>query len=166
MTQFHAGNLQDSIREAHEGFNQSVATGDWQSAERSWRTLSRLADTCIQEARNARIEVDALAAELLVYRPVRSGRPPAPQIAGYVYVFTAKFPWVCAAVELHKKVLVRGIGSDYLQDHYVPERKTVCGKVTAFPVTERFESGGWPRMHELCPECTKELIVKGLIFIK
>ena len=84
-------------------------------------------------------------------------------MAGYVYVFTAKFPWVCAAVELRQKVLVRVIGSEYLQDHYVPDRKTICGKATSFPVTERFESGGWPRLHELCPECTKALVAKGLI---
>jgi hypothetical protein len=129
---------------------------------RLWLDLLAAYSTVIREARSASVENDALSAELKVYRPTRTGRPAAPFLERHIYVFTARSPWVCAAVELRQTIQIPPIfGGGYYQEHYVPEKKTVCGKTTSYPVSERFTSGGWPRLHELCPECTTALVKAG-----
>jgi hypothetical protein len=164
VTELHADNLNRHLNELSSAFERAVEFGDRDAARSLWLKLLHGADTVIREARAARIEADALEAELLTYRPARSDRPPAPPLDGYAYVFTAKVPWVCAAVELRQLVYIPAIfGGGYHQEHYAPERKTVCGKVVSFPVSERFTSGGWPRLHELCPDCTKSLAAKMVL---
>jgi hypothetical protein len=164
VTELHADNLSRHLHELSLSFERAVESGDKAEARRRWLELIHGADTVIREARAARIEADALESELLTYRPARSDRPPAPPLAGYVYVFTAKVPWVCAAIEVRQLVYVPALfGGGYEQEHYAPERKTVCGKVVAYPVSERFTSGGWPRLHELCPDCTRALAAKGVL---
>ena len=158
MTELHADNLSKRMCELGQQFDRCVESGDRTGLREAWRHLLHCTDTVIRESRGARIEADALAAELSLYRPTRLEKPVAPEIPGHVYVFTAR-AWVCAAVELHVKVQIAAVhGGGYLQDHYVPEKKTLCGKATTYPVTERFTSGGWPRLHELCPECVRKLV--------
>lgn len=155
MTNDHKLRFQASINKNAAFFDAAKSTNDWPSANRAFLSMLHDLDIAIRIAVGARIEADALAAELLVYRPERSDRPAAPLLKDYVYVFTAKASWVCAAVELRKTIIVpAGLGGGYPQDHFVPEKKTLCGKKVNHPVSERFTSGGWPRLHELCPECT------------
>lgn len=153
------------LSEIAKAFDAAKNSDDWASAHKLQLELYRLLDHEIREHLGARIEAEALATELLVYRPTRGGKPPAPPLEGYAYVHTAKWPWVCVAVELRQVVAIPGIGMTlgYTQEHYVPERKTICGKQTAYPVSERFPSGGWPRLHELCPDCTQILAKRGLL---
>jgi hypothetical protein len=167
MTELHADNLSNRLGEYVAAFDRAKQSGDWAAAEKLWRLVFVAIDTVIRESRGSRMEADALACELAVYRPTRAEQPPAPSIDGYVYVFTAKTPWVCAAVERREKVLVPTlIGPGYLQDHYTSERDTVCKKKVTFPVHERFASGGWPRLRELCPECVKMLAERKLINVR
>lgn len=164
MTELHATNLRDHIAQLNETFYAAVAAGDREQVETVWRRLLAATDGAIRCSRDARAEADALATELLLYRPTRHEQPPAPPLGDYCYVFTAKAPWVCAAVELRKVVTVQvGLGCSYSQDHYVPERHTLCGRVVTYPVSERFTSGGWPRLRELCPDCTAQLAALGLL---
>lgn len=164
MTELHTDNLGRRLGECQESFDRATAANDWPAAERVLRELFRWTNHVVGEARAARIEADALATELQLYRPTRADLPPAPLLPGYCYVFTAKFPWVCAAVERREVVYIApGVGGGYYQTHYAPEKKTLCGKATTYPVSERFTSGGWPRLHELCPECTKRLVIVGVL---
>lgn len=159
MTEGHAERLALSLREYSEAFDRAEQASDWDAARKVWYALRRGTNTAISEARGARIEADALAAELLVYRPTRAEKPAAPLLPEYCYVFTANFPWVCAAKVRRDTVLIQGLAlcPAYAQEHYTPEKTTACGKKTSFPVSERFTSGGWPRLHELCPDCVRAL---------
>lgn len=162
MTADHAARHQASVHEKSEAFDDAATRGDWKAAKALWLKLLFAMDVAVGESRAGRIEADALATELLTYRPTRHEKPPAPPLNGYVYVFTAKAPWVCAAVELRTILRIVPLsGLPYFQDHYVPEKKTLCGKAATFPVMERFTSGGWPRLHELCPDCTAKLVQLG-----
>lgn len=164
MTEFHAGNVQKSINDCFDSFGRASAANDWGAAEKALLKLMQQASIVMRESVAIRIEADSLAAELLAYRPTRSDRPAAPLIDGYNYVFTGKQPWVCAAKELRKTVYINA-GAGYTQEYFIPERKTLCGRATSYPVSERFESGGWPRRHELCPDCTALLGKAGLLGI-
>lgn len=162
MTEGHARRTRESMAEHHGAFHAAIERGDKDAALRAWRHLARIADSVVSESERARIEADALAAELEAYRPVRSDRPAAPVLPDHEYVFTASFPWVCAAGVRRATVFIQA-GPGYCQECQTPEKATLCGKKTAFPVSERFTSGGWPRMHELCPDCLRKLDEMGLI---
>lgn len=153
MTPFHADNLYRHLREYVDVIDKAEASNDWKAVQELFRKLCGTVDVVIREARSATDEADKLAAEPLVYRPTRTDRPAAPLLDGYVYVYTGKVPWVCAAKELREQVWIN-TGAGYFQEHCAPERKTVCGKAVSYPVSERYTSGGWPRVRELCPECT------------
>lgn len=165
MSETRETRIRARISEIAKAFDLAKLAGDWNAAHKLQLNLYRLLDHEIREHLGARIEAESLAAELLVYRPTRSGRPPAPPLRGHAYVHTASFPWVCAAVERREVVSIAGIGwgDGYTQECYTPERKTICGKKTTFPVNEWFPSGGWPRLHELCPDCTGILAKSGLL---
>lgn len=165
MTALHADNLSASIRERTEAFEAAQRAGDWTTAWGLWLKMLHHADTVISESRAARIEAEAIATELQRFRPHRADIEPAPEVPGHVYVFTASVPWACVAVELRQVVTHQACHGAYQQEHYVPERKTVCGKKTAFPVNERFASGGWPRLCEVCPECFKALVAAHLSLV-
>ena len=164
MTEFYADNLSKRMTELSADFDAAMGYGDWVTAKKLWLELLFWGSTVIREALGDRAEADALSAELKVYRPTRAGLPPAPFLKKYAYVFTGKSPWVCAAVEVREVIQIPGMSGmpGYSQEHYTTERKTVCGKVVSYPVKERFVSGGWPRLHELCPECTKLLVKAGI----
>ncbi|MHC5543291.1 hypothetical protein ACYOEI_34140 [Singulisphaera rosea] len=154
MTELHAKNVRAGILETSKLFDRAVAGGNWKIAEECMRGMIRMADNAIRESIGARHEADSLEAELTTYRPRRSDQPAAPRLQDYFYVFTARFPWVCAS-KAHRRELY--IGPGYTQEFWTHDKKTVCGKPVSFSVSERFESGGWPRMHELCSECVELL---------
>lgn len=159
MRDDHAKRVRDRIVEIARSFDAARSDGDWEAAHGAWLELLFVADAAIGEARGARIEADSLATELESYRPTRSQRPAAPRMEEYAYVHTARFPWVCAAKVVRKSIHVdAGFGAGYVQEFWVPVRKTVCGKSVTFEVSERFGTGGWPRMHELCSDCARLLI--------
>lgn len=162
MTELHADNLSARLKDHTAEFEAAKAAGDWAAAWKLWLRLMHAASIVIAESRGARIEADALATELQTYRLTRADQPPAPALDGYMYVATSG-AFVCAAVEHRKRVEIKGLSmaADYSQDHYAPDPKTVCGRKTAFPVNERFASGGWPRMRELCPDCVARLAEAG-----
>ena len=152
MTHDHAERARKSITNDSKLFDRVCEAKDWEGAEKLWQRLLASANMAIREAVAASTEADALATELLVYRPVRTGLPAAPALDGFVYVFTAKTPWVCVAKNVRKRMAVNP-EFNLWQEFYIHEQTTVCGKLVTFPVRERFTSGGWPRLHELCPEC-------------
>lgn len=162
MTKGHAQRTRESMAEHHAAFRAAIERGDKDAALKAWGHLARIADGVASESERSRIEADALAAELEMYRAVRSDRPAAPNLPDHEYVFTASFPWVCAAGVRREMVYIRA-GAGYHQECQTPEKTTLCGKKTAFPVSERFTSGGWPRMHELCPDCLRKLDGLGLL---
>lgn len=127
--------------------------------EKCFRELCCMMDQAIREEHRSALEADSLMVELSKYRPVRDDEPAAPVLDGYVYVHTATFPWVCASVEVVEFVSIPGPAGvlGYRQEHSTWEEKTVCGKKAFYPVNERHTSGGWPRLRELCPECTRRL---------
>lgn len=135
--------------------------------DRAWRELIFMVDSQVRERHRAEVENDALSAELQLYRPRRCDKPAAPLIAEHCYVFTAKQPFVCAAKEIRKVFQHEAWKAwGYLQESYTPDQKTICGRQTNYPVSERFTSGGWPRLHELCPDCVKLLTDKGLFDVE
>ena len=162
MREDHAKRVQESISEHARSFDAAVNSGDLVAVKKEWLALLRINGQVMSDAIAARLEADSLGVELRVYRPTRSDFPAAPILDGYVYVHTAKFPWVCAAVEIVERVSIPGLAGviGYSQEHSTPERKTICGKATTFPVSERFGWGGWPLQKELCPDCTKLLFAK------
>lgn len=152
-----------SMSSNNQQFYAALDSGDQDGMAKAFRVVLFMVDGLIRERSRAESEVDALAAELLLYRPRRDQRPAAPLIAGYCYVSSGSAPWVCTAVERREVVSYHEWSAIGLtQEHYVPERKTLCGAKTAFPISERFTSGGWPRVHELCPRCVVVLVGKGL----
>lgn len=158
MREDHAKRVRDNIRELGERFAEAVGVPE--DARKIWLKILFVADSAIAEAAGARIEADTLATELQLYRPTRDRQTAAPLIDGICYVFTGK-AWVCAAAEHRKTVVHQACYGAYSQEHYVPDRKTVCGQKTAYPVNERFASGGWPRLRELCPDCVRLLLDAG-----
>lgn len=159
MLEDHAKRVREQIGEAARQFHTAQDNGDSRSATKQFLKLLRITDQAISDSIAARIEAISLATELKVYRPTRSDEPPAPLLDGYVYVHTARFPWVCASVEIVEMVHIPGLGfRGYRQEHATWEEITVCGKKAFYPVSERFPSGGWPRLRELCPACTKLLL--------
>lgn len=161
MTELHAENLRKSVSETIAAFESAKAAGSWDIAEKCLRALCFWADTAIGVSRRTAQEADALAAELQLYRPTRDQRPPAPLLPGYCYVESGQYAWACVAVE-HRQVVVN-TEWHYTQEHYAPDKKTLCGRKNHFPINERFESGGWPRLHELCPKCAEILLARGLL---
>lgn len=161
MREDHATRVRIRISEHHNSFFEAIRTNDSARARKDWLALMRITDQAIRDSIAARIEADALATELKFYRPTRDDEPPAPVLDGYVYVFTAHQPWVCASVEVVEMVSIPGLAAvlGYTQEHSTWEEKTVCGRKAFYPVSERFTSGGWPRLRELCPECTRKLLV-------
>lgn len=162
MREDHAARVRQRVGEHHDSFFKALESGDLKAARKEWLHLMRITDQVISDSIAARIEADTLSTELKVYRPTRDDEPPAPILDGYVYVHTAKFPWVCASVEVVEMVSIHGLAGvlGYRQEHSTWEEKTVCGKKAFYPVNERFASGGWPRLRELCPECTRKLLAK------
>lgn len=162
MKEDHAARVRVRIGEHHESFFEAIRSNDSARARKEWLHLMRITDQAIRDSIAARIEADALATELKVYRQTRDDEPPAPVLDGYVYVHTANFPWVCASVEVVEMVVIPGAAGvlGYRQEHSTWQEKTVCGKKAFYPVGERFTSGGWPRLRELCPECTRKLLAK------
>lgn len=160
MTEDHAKRVRESMTEAAGEMYAAINKSDARAARKAFQVVTRIADAAITESIRGRIEADSLATELEKYRPVRSQKPPAPDLRGYCYVTTSK-AWVCVAVEVCEMVWIAMGG--YSQEHCAPERKTLCGNATGYPFHERFSVGGWPRMHETCPECMRALVAKGLI---
>lgn len=160
MKEDHAARVRIRIQEHHEAFLDAIQTNKSALAEKQWLHLLSITSQCISDSIAARLEADALATELQVYRPTRDQEPAAPALDGYVYVKTANFPWVCASVEVVEMVAIPGLAAvmGYTQEHSTWEEKTVCGKKAFYPVSERFTSGGWPRLRELCPDCTRKLL--------
>lgn len=162
MTEGHAARTRQSMAEHHAVFHAALDRGDKDASLRAWRHLARIADSVVSDAVAARIEADSLAAELETYRPTRSAKPAAPVLDDHEYVHTANFPWVCAAGVRRESVWIDA-GAGYFQKCQTPEKVTLCGRKTTFPVNERFASGGWPRMHELCPDCLRRMDAMGLL---
>jgi hypothetical protein len=166
MTELYAKNLRGRILEIATVFDSAKLSADFKTAHAAWLKLLTIADTAISEARGARIEAESLATELLTYRLTRLGEPAAPRLKDYAYVHTSNFPWVCAAKWRRKTIrLDVGFCSPQEQEFYVPEQKTVCGKSKTFEVRDRFGTGGWPRFHELCPDCVRGLVERDLIAV-
>lgn len=133
----------------------AVACGDLKAAERAFHELRLHSLWSLAEMRTASIEADTLAVELSLYRPTRASEKAAPIVPDHCYVTTSG-PWVCVAREIVKTAVYKGFFTSqgsFTQEHCVPDVKTLCGKKNVYPVSERFESGGWPRLRELCPEC-------------
>lgn len=160
MKEDHAARVRLRIGEHHQSFFEAIRTNDSARARKEWLRLMAITDQAIRDSVAARIEADSLATELQAYRPTRDQEPAAPVLDGYVYVKTANFPWVCASVEVVEMVAIPGLAAvmGYTQEHSTWEEKTVCGKKAFYPVIERFTSGGWPRLRELCPDCTRKLL--------
>lgn len=160
MREDHAARVRVSIGEHHDSFFEALGKSDFARAKKEWLHLMRITDQAIRDSVAARIEADSLATELQVYRPTRDQEPVAPVLDGYVYVHTATLPWVCASVEIVEMVHVPGVAGviGYTQEHSTWQEKTVCGKKAFYPVSERFPSGGWPRLREMCPDCTRLLL--------
>lgn len=160
MREDHATRVRQRLTEVSQLFDIAQAANDSAAAHKQWLAMLRIADQATMDSLAARIEADALATELRVYRPTRDDEPPAPVLDGYVYVHTANFPWVCASVEIVEMVHIPGLAGvlGYRQEHSTWQEKTVCDKKAYYPVSERFTSGGWPRLRELCPDCTRLLL--------
>lgn len=159
MHEEHAARVRARLTEISKLFDSAQATGNSSAAHEQWLALLQITDQAIMDALAARLEAQSLATELRVYRPTRDEETPAPVLDGYVYVHTATFPWVCASLEIVEFVSIPGLAGvlGYRQEHSTWQEKTVCGKKAFYPVSERFTSGGWPRLRELCPECTRRL---------
>jgi len=129
-----------------------------------WLKMLHRIEIVIGESIASRAECDSLTAELSTYRPTKADRPAAPALDDYTWVTTGKAPWICAAKTLRQTIWISTLfGGGYHQEHYTNDRKTLCGAAALYPVNERFTSGGWPRLHELCPDCTRGLVDLGLL---
>ena len=144
-------------------FEQAKAAGDWDAAYRVMLAMLRDHGAAVDRIREAMLEADALDVELRLYRPTRGMEPPAPLLHDYDYVVTNHSGFFCAAKRIRKTARIEGFAFNYIQEHWVPDRKSLCGQKTHYPVRERFTSGGWPRLRELCVECTSKLVEQGLI---
>jgi hypothetical protein len=163
MRELHATNLQRRMNEHFDLFQKAAAADHWPTARKAFLQLMSCASVVMSESKESRIEADALASELSVFRKTRLEEPAAPPLDNFDYVFVTKTPWVCVAKALRKTVVISvSAVQSYQQQHWTTDTKTECGKKVAYPVRERFSSGGWPRLHELCPECTGILITRGL----
>lgn len=163
MRELHATNLQRSMNKHFELFQKAEAADHWPTARKAFLQLMSCASVVMSESKGSRIEADALAAELSVFRKTRLEEPAAPLLEDFDYVFTSKAAWVCVAKSLRKTIFVSvSAVQSYHQEHMTTDTKTECGKKVAYQVRERFTSGGWPRLRELCPECTEILITRGL----
>ena len=164
MTEFHAKNLQAKLTELSVDFYRHIESGDLKKTEKCWNELARILNTAISEARASRIECDAYEAKVLLYEPTKTDRPPAPIIKEHTYVKTSG-PWICAAKEI-RKTISHGYfdsGGAIIQEYFVPDAKTVCGKKVLYPINERYTSPSWARFHELCPDCVERLLDSKLI---
>jgi len=161
MTEFAIENWRRRVREQDELFQIAKGKGDWQTAETALRQIFFVVDHVFRESQRTEIEKNSYENLVLKYEPRRTDLPIAPNINGHCYVQTAKFPWICVAKEYRELIYQKEF--HYTQEHYAPDKKAVCGKRTAFPIHDRFTSPSWPRLHELCPDCVKLLLKKGLI---
>ena len=151
VRELHATNLQRSMNSHFDLFQRAKVAEHWPTAEKAFLDLMSCASVVMSESKGARIEADALAAELSVFRKTRLEEPAAPLLEDFDYVFSSRAAWVSVSAV-----------QSYHQEHMTTDTKTECGKKVAYQVRERFTSGGWPRLRELCPECTEILITRGL----
>jgi hypothetical protein len=155
MQEDHAGRVRERIAEIHQACIDSIQRHDATGLEKAMRKLWQITDQAIRDSIDWRIQAESLESELLTYRPRLVDRPAAPRLRGHFYVYTAKFPWVCAAVAHREKFYHALLRQE--QEYYIWDKKTLCGKASMFSVEDRFTSGGWPRRHELCRACVELL---------
>ncbi len=148
MTELHAANVQDRVRELMAILK---TVPDFPERERYVKVhleLLRLLNEAIRTSVRARIEADDLAVELQLHRPTRADLDPAPILDGHLYATTAKWSVICAAVE-RIEVIRHGYGlnrfyeQSYLQSHDAALYRRDCGRIHW--VTVRGESGLSPK---------------------
>jgi len=161
MTEFATENWYRHVREQSEAFEMAKGRNDWQAAEKAILQLLYIVDYVFTESRRTEKEKSSYENLVLKYERRRVDLPIAPDIDGYCYVQTAKFPWVCVAKQHRELIYLREF--NYYQEHYAPDKTAVCGKKVAFPIRDRFSSPSWPRLHELCPDCVKLLLKMGIM---
>lgn len=157
MTEDHARRVQESAGEYFDGFRAALVSCDRDGLHKAWLGLSRLFSQAVADAVAAGKEADSLAAELATHRPDPSQRPVAPDVQGYGYASTVHFGWACLAKVEWRPYPDKAAG---LPPFWVLAGRTACGKKTLYPWEGR--RGGWPRLHEACPDCLKAAVDAGL----